>query len=603
MRFGTDATLFALPPQYWPVTTVQVQADLCNGTNGRIRIDTDGTVAVEQEENQPFTNATCFTSLDGVSFTLQSEDAFATFQPLTLENGWLDYTGTAAVRLSGRVVQFRGAVHSGTTDAIFTLPEGLRPALAVYLEVDLCNAHKGQLQINPNGAVSVRSADTFAQAQCFTSLDGVSFVLDPSTTPGLTLNTGWIPQQFATRAPNAEFIAGAVHLSGAAATGGTDPLVFTLRKTLRPAADVYVPVDLCNGYKGRLHIQPNGQAIVEAEGDDFQKAQCFTSLEGVWFTRGGYARAGLRSGWKNGASGANDVSVANLDGVVTMRGGVRGGRNAVLFRLPRALRPPSDVYVETDLCHGHQGRIYVRTDGIASVQTETGTFDDAKCQTSLDGVSFALTTNGFTPMTLQNGWSPAPFGTSAPMATLIDDRIVLLKGAAAGGTDPVLFRLPAKFHPSAEVRVPVTLSDGIKGTLLIGPGGNVSVSAENGTFAFASDFTSLDGVSFDISDTLATVNLKNGWQPAAGARAPRVGNIGGVVHFAGAVAGGGTPVLFTLPPRLRPSKNAYMAVDLCDGAKGRLIVQPDGSVTVVSADGDFGKAQCLTSLDGATFVQ
>jgi hypothetical protein len=44
-----------------------------------------------------------------------------------------------------------------------------------------------------------------------------------------------------------------------------------------------IPVDLCNGDKGRLNIQPDGVVVVEAENGDFAQAQCLTSLDGASF--------------------------------------------------------------------------------------------------------------------------------------------------------------------------------------------------------------------------------------------------------------------------------------------------------------------------------
>ena len=41
--------------------------DLCNGNNGRLNIQPNGVVTVEAENND-FTQAQCFTSLDGASF-------------------------------------------------------------------------------------------------------------------------------------------------------------------------------------------------------------------------------------------------------------------------------------------------------------------------------------------------------------------------------------------------------------------------------------------------------------------------------------------------------------------------------------------------------
>jgi hypothetical protein len=44
-----------------------VKVDLCGATNGRLFIQADGTVSVQQQNGDPFSNAQCFTSLDGVS--------------------------------------------------------------------------------------------------------------------------------------------------------------------------------------------------------------------------------------------------------------------------------------------------------------------------------------------------------------------------------------------------------------------------------------------------------------------------------------------------------------------------------------------------------
>jgi hypothetical protein len=51
-----------------------------------------------------------------------------------------------------------------------------------------------------------------------------------------------------------------------------------------PATDVFIPVDLCNGDKGRLDIQPDGIVAVQAD-NSFAQAQCLTSLDGASFAR------------------------------------------------------------------------------------------------------------------------------------------------------------------------------------------------------------------------------------------------------------------------------------------------------------------------------
>ena len=78
-------------------------------------------------------------------------------------------------------------------------------------------------------------------------------------------------------------MSGIVHFKGAIATTGTNPVPFTLPSAFRPAAVVFVPVDLCNATNGRLQIEPTGIVTVQAEGSTFSNAACFTSLDGVSF--------------------------------------------------------------------------------------------------------------------------------------------------------------------------------------------------------------------------------------------------------------------------------------------------------------------------------
>ena len=74
-----------------------------------------------------------------------------------------------------------------------------------------------------------------------------------------------------------------IHLKGAIATSGTNSVPFTLPANFHPGTNVFVPIDLCDATNGRLFIQHNGVVSVEAEGNNFSNAQCFTSLDGVSF--------------------------------------------------------------------------------------------------------------------------------------------------------------------------------------------------------------------------------------------------------------------------------------------------------------------------------
>jgi len=102
------------------------------------------------------------------------------YTPLTLVNGWTgagpSTAGPAARNISG-IVHLEGAtLTSGTNPLAFTLPAGDRPAHDIFVKVDLCHADNGQLSIAPSGSVTVQAeGGNWANAQCFTSLDGASF--------------------------------------------------------------------------------------------------------------------------------------------------------------------------------------------------------------------------------------------------------------------------------------------------------------------------------------------------------------------------------------------------------------------------------------------
>jgi hypothetical protein len=232
-----------------------------------------------QAENGTFSNAQCFTSLDGASFAL------ANFKLLTLKNGWTDApfgTGNAAARLYAGLTQFEGAIATNGTNALaFVLWKALRPATDVYVPVDLCNATNGRLYVqSATGNVFVQAEDnTLSNAQCFTSLDGVSFAENSTGYYPLSLVNGWTNAPFSTSDAAVQNINGIVEFKGAISTTGTNSVPFVLPAQFRPAKDVYAKVDLCNATNGRLHITSKGFVDVEAE--TFSNAQCFTSLDGA----------------------------------------------------------------------------------------------------------------------------------------------------------------------------------------------------------------------------------------------------------------------------------------------------------------------------------
>lgn len=312
----------------------------------------------------------------------------------------------------------------------------------------------------------------------------------------------------------------------------------------------------------------------------------------------------LINGWYGAPFSTSLPSVEEVSGIVHFKGSMATtGTNPEAFVLPASLRPTTAVYVPVDLCAANNGRLYIQPSGVVTVQAEGGAFNNAQCFTSLDGASFALTTTGFSALTLINGWSNAPFGTSKAEAALISS-IVHFKGAiATTGTSAEPFVLPASLRPSTDVYVPVDLCNATNGRLWIQPSGVVTVMAET-AFSNAQCFTSLDGAWFARSNLGYTISLNSGWGDAPyGTNEAKAAETYGIVSLQGAIDTSGTNAEpFVLPASLRPVTTVYVPVDLCNSAKGRLIIDNTG-VVQVQAQTSFSSAQCFTSLDGASFVQ
>lgn len=313
----------------------------------------------------------------------------------------------------------------------------------------------------------------------------------------LTLVNGWTGAPFSTSLPSVEEANGIVQLRGAIATAGTNSVAFTLPAGLRPATNVYVPVDMCNATNGRLFIQTTGVVMVQAE-TTFSNAQCFTSLDGASFAAASTGFTGLTviNGWTNAPFGTSNAAVRKINGIVHFKGAIATtGTSTQPFTLAAAFRPPTDVYVPVDLCNATNGRLHITHAGTVDVQAETS-FSNAQCFTSLDGAWFIAQASGFTkPLTLINGWTNAPFLTSNALAGG-QYGVVYFKGAiATAGTNTQPFTLPVQFRPLTDVYVPIDLCNATKGRLLIRNTGVVIVQAE-GAFSNAQCFTSLDGASF-----------------------------------------------------------------------------------------------------------
>lgn len=310
---------------------------------------------------------------------------------LVLVNGWTAApfaTSRPTVEVVSGIAQFKGAIGSGTSAVAFTLGAAFRPLTDVYIKVDMCNATNGRLHITPAGVTDIETEKGFANAQCFTSLDGASFALRPTGYTNLTLVNGWTNAPFSTSNAQFRFVSGVVHFKGAISTSGTNPVPFTMPAGVRPATDVYIPIDLCNSANGRLHITPAG--VVDVETATFSNAQCFTSLDGAWYvpSAAGFTPLTLINGWTNAPFSTSNAAAGNAYGLVYFKGAIAtSGTSAQPFTLGPAFRPLHTTYIPIDLCGATNGRLVIQNNGIVSVQAESS-FSNAQCFTSLDGASF-----------------------------------------------------------------------------------------------------------------------------------------------------------------------------------------------------------------------
>jgi hypothetical protein len=323
----------------------------------------------------------------------------------------------------------------------------------------------------------------------------------------------------------------------------------------------------------------------------------------VGATGQGFTALTLNTGWTNSEySTAAPAAALDCDGIVQFKGAMETtGTDATLFTLPANLRPASWVYVPIDLCGAAKGRLNISPTGTVSVQSET-TFDKAQCFTSLEGASFAVSTSGFTAMTLQNGWTNAAFSTRNAGAKVASG-IVRLQGGISSGTTSALFTLPVGMRPPANLYITADGYGAKKTRLYITTAGDVSVQYP-GAFTDAQNFTSLEGVWFPLTATGYTMlSLQNGWTTTVyTTRTPAVTTGNGIVRFQGAMSTGGTSLQpFVLPVGFRPSVEVYTPVDLCSGKIGRFHISTNGNVSIDIEGSVVTDATCFTSLEGVSF--
>jgi hypothetical protein len=143
------------------------------GTAGRADTATSATHATSADKAGSADNALMFGGVVPVPAAT----------PITLINGWQPYGAAydqpAYWKDANGVVHLKGSVAQPVpgSDVIFVLPLGMRPARSTNWPATLDQAHFGTIEIEADGSVRSRTFNPTqaAQAQAFTSMEGVSF--------------------------------------------------------------------------------------------------------------------------------------------------------------------------------------------------------------------------------------------------------------------------------------------------------------------------------------------------------------------------------------------------------------------------------------------
>lgn len=315
----------------------------------------------------------------------------------------------------------------------------------------------------------------------------------------------------------------------------------------------------------------------------------------------------LQNGWTGGAfSTATPAAALDCNGIVQLKGGMSTtGANLQAFTLPAGLMPSMSVYLPIAGTNAAKVQLYINGNtGAATTSAASGNTPDTTTFTSLEGVSFPVSSAGYTPLTLLNGWTTYSTGTRKPAVANVGG-IIRFQGAIANGTATNVFTLPASMAPSASTYVSVNLFNGARGRLLIGTDGSVNVEFQN-VFSDAQALTSLEGAWFVLSPSgSTTLTLQSPWGTYGGSRPPAVSISNGIVRFEGAIGApaGSALMPFTMPGGFLPALTAYAPVGLCNSTQGRLLISPGGAVTIQTEGNVAMNATCFTSLDGVSFAQ
>jgi hypothetical protein len=322
---------------------------------------------------------------------------------LTLLNHWHSEqkflnTGDPAWAVRDGVVYLRGVMAqspaSGTASGTFAvLPKAARPARKLYLSVDADGVY-GDLIIFPGGVMNVSSPAPL-EAKSFTSLDGISFPLAPTTGHALTMLNGWkAGNHFGTGVPSFWKENGVVHLLGSlvhpTSSGFSSDVFAVLPAGARPARVVYIDTYGHGGGIGAIQIATNGaMRVLITQGENF------TSLAAISFPAAPTTghKLTLINGWVSSQSqyGTGDPAYWVSNGIVHLLGSLKqpSGTNGQFAVLPPAARPTHFLYIPIYTNNATFGWVGISSAGQISVANFNGN-TPSQLFTSLATISYPV---------------------------------------------------------------------------------------------------------------------------------------------------------------------------------------------------------------------
>jgi hypothetical protein len=328
---------------------------------------------------------------------------------------------------------------------------------------------------------------------------------------------------------------------------------------------------------------------------------------GASMTIPGWGDCTLQNGWVNYNLGYQPCGYTMTKyGVVVLKGLIQGGttdNDTVLFQLPPLYRPSYRLIFQVNGATNQAARVDVDTDGTVRLFVGSTT-----AYVALDGIYFLPNSSlySWTPLSLQNGWTPygspySPLQATKDAAGRVHIQGLIKQGTFATGTP--IAQLPSGSEPADYYHLPARGQDynvmGITSGGAIVARGISSLYYSTQAMYYPSSFAgwqSFSTVAGDPGDN----QIGNGWT-SYGSGYPTIAytkSADGIVTVKGLIKGGNTAkntLVAKMPAGYWPTKTLEFAATSASG-HARFDVTEHGYIQAVVVDSTW------TSLSNISFV-